>query len=125
MSSKEARGKPYSRIVHDFENAGFTNIELIPEYDLIFGWINGEDDVASITMGDSLAFSSGESFRPDVEIRITYHALKKYKPDWIYCLENEQTTDISCYYMEIGIFSDPIPQNRIIILSEREKRMQG
>ena len=80
MSSK-ARGKPYSRIVHDFENAGFTNIELIPEYDLIFGWINGEDDVASITMGDSLAFSSGESFRPDVEIRITYHALKKYKPD--------------------------------------------
>jgi hypothetical protein len=81
MSSKEARGKPYSRIVHDFENAGFTNIELIPEYDLIFGWINGEDDVASITMGDSLAFSSGESFRPDVEIRITYHALKKYKPD--------------------------------------------
>lgn len=81
MSAKEAKGKPYGDTVNSFEAAGFTNIELVPQYDVILGWITSENDIASISVGESNSFSAGETYRPDVKITITYHALKSDKPE--------------------------------------------
>lgn len=81
VSAKESRGKPYRDVIHILEAGGFVNISVVPQYDLVLGWLNSEEDIASIMVGESTDFGSGQLFRPDVKITITYHALRKDKPE--------------------------------------------
>ena len=52
-----------------FEEAGFENITLEVEYDIITGWIT-----------DDGKFASGKEYRADAEVVITYHTYRSNKP---------------------------------------------
>lgn len=81
MSSKEAKGKNYEEVIKEFNEAGFVNIEVEIEYDIITGWLTDDGEVESVMIGDSKKFSSDARFRPDETVVITYHTLKKNKPN--------------------------------------------
>ena len=69
MSSKGAKGANYQDVMEKFEEAGFENITLEVEYDIITGWIT-----------DDGKFASGKEYRADAEVVITYHTYRSNKP---------------------------------------------
>lgn len=80
ITSKDAKRMNYNDIVSQFIGAGFVNIKTDVKYDLITGWITDDGAVESITINGSEDFDCYNEFRPDAEVIITYHALKKNKP---------------------------------------------
>ena len=80
MSSKEAKGQNYDDVIKAFEDAGFINIETDVQYDIITGWLTDDGEVESVVIGGLADFSSESVFRPNEDVVITYHTLKKYKP---------------------------------------------
>ncbi len=77
ISSRKATEKNYEDLNKMLENAGFVNITLKPEYDLITGWITKDGSVESVTINGDDSFSTLDSYRPDAEIIIVYHTFKK------------------------------------------------
>ena len=69
MSSKEAKGANYQDVMEKFEEAGFENITLEVEYDIITGWITDDEE-----------FASGKEYRADAEVMITDHTYRSNKP---------------------------------------------
>lgn len=80
MSYKEVKGAYYKDIIKAFEDAGFVNIELVVEYDIITGWITSDGEVKSVVINGEKKFNTNDEFRPDAKIVITYHTLRKNKP---------------------------------------------
>ncbi len=80
LTSKEAKGMNYLDVLEEFENAGFTNISTIVEYDIITGWLTDDREVKSVTINGEKKFDSYDKYRLDAEVIITYHTLKKNKP---------------------------------------------
>lgn len=74
FGSKEISKMNFSEVVEAFSSAGFVNITVEPDYDLITGWINSDGEVKKITIGDEDSFKADTTFRPDEPIVITYHA---------------------------------------------------
>ena len=81
LSSKDAKKMNYEEVAAEFKNAGFTNIRVEAEYDIITGWINSDGEIKSITINGDSKFDSNDKYRPDVEIVIIYHALRSNKPN--------------------------------------------
>ena len=79
MSSKTAKKLDYQELEDKFREAGFVNVKTDAVYDLITGWITKEGSVESITVNGESTFSEFASFRPDVEVVITYHTFSKNK----------------------------------------------
>lgn len=76
-SAKDGRKMLCDELVSTLEEAGFVNITTEADRDLITGWITKEGSVEEISIGGDTKFSQNASFRPDVEIVITYHAFKE------------------------------------------------
>lgn len=79
MSSKEAKGANYQDVMGKVEEAGFENITLEVEYDIITGWITDDGKVKSVTVNDDGKFASGKEYRADAEVVITYHTYRSNK----------------------------------------------
>ena len=77
MSAKEAKGEQYQEIVEAFENAGFGNVVVSVDYDLITGWINGAGEVESISINGETAFEQWNMYAVDAKREIVYHDFKK------------------------------------------------
>lgn len=80
LTSKAAKGMNYLNVVKEFESDGYTNIKLIPEYDIVMGWIAKDGEVKSIKINGEEKYDEYEYFRPDAEVVITYHTLRSNKP---------------------------------------------
>lgn len=80
LSAKDAKGTNYLDVARAFEDAGYINIHVEAAYDIVTGWFSTEGDVKSISIAGDSSFSSSDEFRPDAEVIIVYHALKKDKP---------------------------------------------
>lgn len=80
MSNKEAKGSDYSSVENSFRDAGFENIVIEVDYDIITGWLTDVGEVESVTVNGDKKFAKGASYRADAEIIITYHDLRKNKP---------------------------------------------
>ena len=80
-SSKDMKGANYTDIVAELESAGFADIQLVVKYDIITGWLTNDGEVESVTINGGKRFTEEDSFRPDAEIIITYHTLKKNKSE--------------------------------------------
>lgn len=77
VSAKDGRKMLCDELVSTLEEAGFVNITTEADRDLITGWITKEGSVEEISIGGDTKFFQNASFRPDVEIVITYHAFKE------------------------------------------------
>ncbi|MBU8769569.1 hypothetical protein [Cytobacillus oceanisediminis] len=69
----------YLDVVKSFEDAGYTNITVNVDYDIITGWITDEGEVELVTVDGEKKFNSYDEFRLDAEVIITYHDLRKNK----------------------------------------------
>lgn len=67
----------YKELEALFEEAGFVNIKEVADKDLIIGWITKDGSVEEISVDGDTDFSSYYSYRPDVEVIITYHTFDK------------------------------------------------
>ena len=77
ISSKEAKGKNYQTVQSQLQQEGFINVRVEVSYDLLTGWFIKENEIKEITINGSKRFEKGNYYRPDIEIVITYHALKR------------------------------------------------
>lgn len=75
ISMKDAKGEDYKIIVKQFNDAGFTNVEILERKDLIVNLRVGE--VEKITINGDEEFMKGQEIRKDSKIVIYYHQLKK------------------------------------------------
>lgn len=80
ITSKEAKGENYQEVMSNIEDAGFANISLEIQYDIITGWLTKDGEVESVTVNGDKKYSSGVKYRADAEIVITYHTLRKNRP---------------------------------------------
>lgn len=60
---------------------GFVEIQSEPIYDIITGWLKNDGEIETITIEGETDFEASSEFRPDAVVVITYHTLKKNKPD--------------------------------------------
>ena len=81
ISAKQAKGEQYQDIFEQLENAGFGNIIVSVDYDLITGWINGAGEVESISINGDAAFEQDSQYAVDAKIEIVYHDFKKNNPN--------------------------------------------
>ena len=77
VSAKDGKKMLCEELVSTLEEAGFVNITTEADCDLITGWITKEGSVEEISIGGDIKFPQNASYRPDVEIVITYHAFKE------------------------------------------------
>lgn len=80
LSSKDAKGANYQVVMKSFKDAGFENIALEVEYDIITGWMTDDGEVKSVAVNGDNKFSAGSEYRADAEVIITYHTYRKNKP---------------------------------------------
>lgn len=64
-------------VISEFEELGFTTIELIELEDLVSSNDEKEGTVESISIGDVTSFGIDDKFSPDERIVISYHTVKK------------------------------------------------
>lgn len=81
ISNKEAKKLNYTELEEKFKDAGFVNVKTVPEYDLVTGWINKDGSIAAVTINNDEKFDNSSTYRPDVEVIITYHTFKKNKKE--------------------------------------------
>lgn len=72
--SKIQQGRDYQEVVSDFEESGFTNIQLAPMGDLITGWLTKEGEVESVSVGGDEEYSPNKWVPADTEVVIRYHS---------------------------------------------------
>lgn len=81
ISAKDAKGEDYVQIAEQFKEAGFGNIELEADYDVILGWINSTGEIEKITIDGYDNFSEGSTYSADAIIYIIYHEKSSLKPE--------------------------------------------
>lgn len=81
ISAKDANGEDYVKIVEQFKEVGFGNIELEADYDVIIGWINSAGEIEKITIDGYDNFSAGSTYSVDATVYIIYHEKANLKPE--------------------------------------------
>lgn len=76
ISAKDAKGKDFQEVKKLFNEAGFYNIELEQDKDLITGWITKAGEVESISVGGDEEFTDNIERVIDSKIKIKYHTFK-------------------------------------------------
>ncbi|WP_210994427.1 InlB B-repeat-containing protein, partial [Acholeplasma laidlawii] len=89
-SATSLAGKNYEDVVEQLEVWGFTNIKTEAVYDIFWG-ITKEGTTKSVKIGGSETFKSGDIYKKDVSIVVTYSmkasddpTKQKYKITWQY-----------------------------------------
>ncbi len=80
MSSKEAKGSNYKNVEKAFKDAGFVNVSTKVEYDIITGWLTDDGEVESVMVDRGQKYGSGDKYKLNSEVVITYHTFRKNKP---------------------------------------------
>ena len=76
ISAKEAKKMNYEDLVSVLKKAGFVNIRVDKNTDLITGWITKDGSVESMSVDGDAKFSNDSEYRPDAKIVIVYHTFK-------------------------------------------------
>ncbi|MEE8886895.1 MAG: hypothetical protein SOI56_10120 [Eubacteriales bacterium] len=75
-SARDLKKETYLEAEKDLKAAGFSNIELMKDEDLITGFITHDGDVESVSIAGDSDFVSGDWFSKNAAVRITYHTFK-------------------------------------------------
>jgi DNA-directed RNA polymerase subunit RPC12/RpoP len=75
-SAKEYKGDNYKQVVKELKNAGFTDIEVVAQNDLVIGWLTKDASIDRISIDGDTDFSDGDIFSKDTRVVITYHTFK-------------------------------------------------
>lgn len=75
-TNKEAKNMYFTDVVDQFKKAGFVNIQIIEDKDVVLGWFAKHGDVEEISIDGDKKYATSTYYRPDVKIVITYHTYK-------------------------------------------------
>lgn len=75
-SAKEYKGDNYEQVVKELKNAGFTDIEVVAQKDLVIGWLSKDGSIDRISIDGDTDFSDDDIFSKDARVVITYHTFK-------------------------------------------------
>jgi len=78
--SSVQKGRSYQDVVEDFEEQGFTNIQLEELDDLVTGWLTKEGEVESVSVDGDEGYSADAWYPNDVAVVITYHVFPDDEP---------------------------------------------
>lgn len=81
VSASTTIGKNYEDVKMQFETAGFTNVVLEKQPDLVLGLFSSDGDVASISINGDTEFTSGTYVSSDSLVKITYHTYPERSED--------------------------------------------
>ena len=73
ISSKNLDEEYYDDLVTDFKKAGFTDVVVKKDEDLIFGFVHFDGEVEEVQIGKTTNFKKGASFSKNDKVTITYH----------------------------------------------------
>ena len=73
ISSENLDEEYYDDLVTDFKKAGFNDVEVKKDEDLIFGFVHFDGEVEKIQIGKTTNFKKGASFSKNDKVTITYH----------------------------------------------------
>ncbi len=76
VSAEDLKGSNYADVIKILQDAGFKDIELIEDADLIFGLLKQEGEVGDVSINGKLNFENNEYFPKDAKIKISYHTFK-------------------------------------------------
>lgn len=76
FSSEEYKGDNYEQVVKELKNAGFTDIAVVDQKDLVTGWLTKDGSIDRISIDGDSEFSDGDIFAKDARVVITYHTFK-------------------------------------------------
>lgn len=76
IASNQVKRRNKDEIASLFKQAGFVNVYLIPENDIIFGLIHHEDQVDNVSIAGSTEFSKDNAYKIDTQVSIAYHSRK-------------------------------------------------
>lgn len=74
VSSSRASGMVYKDVKLQFENAGFTNVELEPLGDLVLGWMHKSGEVDEVSIAGDTSYSTSKWYSKDSLVVIRYHS---------------------------------------------------
>ena len=73
----------YKKVVKSLEDIGFTNISLVPVYDVYFGVWTKVGEVSEVTIEGRTDYKRGDVFKKDAEVKVTYHLSYEEDPEYI------------------------------------------
>lgn len=73
------KGRQYQEVVEDFEEKGFTNIQLDKLEDLVTGWMTKDGEVEKVSVGGDEDYSPDKWVVNDAAVIITYHTFPEKK----------------------------------------------
>ena len=79
-SSSHFKGENYEEVITLLKNAGFSNIETEPVYDIFFNW-DEEGEVSSVNIGDVSKFKKDDIFDSNTSIKIIYRMRNENDPE--------------------------------------------
>lgn len=75
-SAESLEKENYLNVEQLFKSAGFENIKLVKQDDLIIGIVKKEGEVENVSINGDTSFGAGEFFDRDATVIITYHTAK-------------------------------------------------
>ena len=73
FSSSEVKGRNYSEVVKQLEDAGFTNVETVPIRDLVTGILTRDGSVEKVTINGDAEFTKNKDCEKSSKITIYFH----------------------------------------------------
>lgn len=89
-ASSAQHGRDYKEVLENFEEKGFTNIQLVKIPDLITGWLTKDGEVEDVSVDGDLEYRPDVWYPNDVEVVISYHTFPEKNTD-----AEEETSDDS------------------------------
>lgn len=80
-ASSAQHGRDYQDVLEDFEEKGFTNIQLVKIPDLITGWLTKDGEVEDVSVDGDLKYRPDVWYSNDVEVVISYHTFPEKGTD--------------------------------------------
>ncbi len=73
LSSSDIEKQNYEIILRQFEDAGFTNIQVEKLEDLVTGWLTKDGQIEQVTIDGDASFSKNHKYEKDAKVTIIYH----------------------------------------------------
>lgn len=77
FSASALKGENYEQVVADLENAGFSDITVTKQEDLITGFLTKEGSVEKVSINGDSDYDKGDIFPEKAKVIVIYHTFKE------------------------------------------------
>ena len=77
FSASDLKGENYEQVVADLENAGFSDITVTKQEDLITGFLTKEGSVEKVSINGDSDYDKGDIFPEKAKVIVIYHTFKE------------------------------------------------